>query len=346
MSNKPKIKLGNGRLIGNSYPPYFIAELNTSHFGDLKLAKKMILIAKQSGADCIKLQSWTPDSINSAEFYKKNPITRKFFEKYSLKKESLKKLSIFCKKNKIDFSSTPYSKEEVNFLVKECEVAFIKIASMDLNNLDFLKYIGSQKKPIILSTGMGLIEEIRTAVKILKKAGNKNFCILHCVSLYPTPAQVVNLKNITGLIEEFPSIPIGFSDHTNGPEFSTASIALGASVIEKHFTLDKTKIGMDNQMSSEPNEFKKLVDYSKNVYISLGKKRRTISKTEFSQRQIMRRSIILKRNLRKGHILSIKDLTLKRPGHGIPADKLKKIIGKKIKKNLSAGSILNHKDIS
>ena len=343
---KPKIIFGKKRFIGAEYPPYFVAELNTSHFGDLELAKKMIISAKNSGCDCIKLQSWTPESINSGEYYKKNPITKKFFEKYSLSENSLKKLSLFCKKLSIDFSSTPYSKKEVNFLVEECDVAFIKIASMDLNNLEYLKFIGSKKKPIILSTGMGSIKEIRSAVSILKKSGNKNFCILHCVSIYPTPIKNVNLKNISGLIEEFPEIPVGFSDHTIGPEFAAASIALGASVIEKHFTLDKTKIGMDNQMSSEPDEFKKLIIYCKNIYESLGQKKRKVSKKELNQRLIMRRSLIVKKDLKKDHKLSNKDLALKRPGTGIPADKLNKFVGKKINKNLNAESILKYKDIS
>ncbi len=346
MNKKTLIKLGKKTFIGKNFPPYFVAELNTSHFGDLNLAKKMIISAKQSGANCIKLQSWTPDSINSGEYYKKNPITRKFFEKYSLTKNSLKKLSIFCKKNRIDFSSTPYSKEEVNFLINECDVAFIKIASMDLNNSEYLKFIASKKKPIILSTGMGSINEIRTAVKILSKNSKKKFCLLHCVSLYPTPIKNLNLRNISGLIEEFPNIPIGFSDHTIGPEFAAASIALGASVIEKHFTLDKNKIGMDNQMSSEPDEFKNLVTYCKNIYYSLGQKKRRVSKIEFNQRLTMRRSLILKKDLKKGHKLTINDISLKRPGTGIAADKLKRIIGKKINKNLNAESILNYKDIS
>ena len=341
-----KIKLGSNRFVGKKFIPYFIAELNTSHFGNIDVAKKMIESAKQMGCDCIKLQSWTSNSINSDEYYKKNPITKKFFDRYSLNENALKKLSLFCKKLNIDFSSTPYSTDEVDFLVDECNASFIKIASMDLNNLEFLEYIGKKNKAVILSTGMGSLEEIREAVKTLKKTGNKNLAILHCVSIYPTPHKLANLNNIRGLIDEFPNIPIGFSDHTIGPEAAAAAIALGASIIEKHFTLDKSKIGMDNQMSSEPNEIKQMITYSKNVYLSLGKTKRIVSKEELKQRLIMRRSLIAKKNLKKKQKIKKEDLILKRPGTGIPVNNLKKIIGKKINKNLKAETIIKYKDIS
>ena len=183
-------------------------------------------------------------------------------------------------------------------------------------------------------------------MKTLRKTGNKNIAILHCVSLYPTPFKLVNLNNIVGLIEEFQDIPVGFSDHTIGPEAATAAVALGATIIEKHFTLDKNKIGMDNQMSSEPSEIEQMIRYCKNIHQSLGKKRRVISKEEAKQKLIMRRSIIVKNGIKKGQKIKKEDLIFKRPGTGIPVDNLKNILGKRINKNLKAETIIKYKDIS
>ena len=184
--------------------PYIVAELNTSHFGDINLAKKMILKAKEAGCDCVKLQSWTPDTLYSDNFFKKNPIQKRFFQKYSLSENELKILARFSKKNKIDFSSTPYAIREVDFLINNCNPAFIKIASMDLNNYPFLEYIGSKNNAIVLSTGMGTEKEIVEAIRILRKNGNKKIALLHCVSLYPTPIKLANLNNLRGLKKKFP----------------------------------------------------------------------------------------------------------------------------------------------
>ena len=323
-----KIKLGSNRFVGKKFIPYFIAELNTSHFGNIDVAKKMIESAKQMGCDCIKLQSWTSNSINSDEYYKKNPITKKFFDRYSLNENALKKLSLFCKKLNIDFSSTPYSTDEVDFLVDECNASFIKIASMDLNNLEFLEYIGKKNKAVILSTGMGSLEEIREAVKTLKKTGNKNFAILHCVSIYPTPHKLANLNNIRGLIDEFPNIPIGFSDHTIGPEAAAAAIALGASIIEKHLTLDKKMPGPDHKSSIEPKEFINMVTCIRNVEKCLGSNRKIPSPSEIKNKVLIRKSIVASKRIKPGDTFNYENITFKRPGSGLSPMMTDEIIGK------------------
>ena len=333
------------KLLGKFNRPYYIAELNTSHFGDLKIAKKMIKKAYQAGCDCVKLQSWSPQSLYSNDYFKKNPIAERFYKKYSLEDKQLKELSKFAKNIGIDFSSTPYTKKEVNFLIKNCNPAFIKIASMDLNNLDFLSYVGKKKIPIILSTGMGTAKEIESAVKILKKSGNKELYILHCVSIYPTKPELISIKNITGLKKRFKNCVIGFSDHTIGPTFAIGAIALGAKIIEKHFTLNSQTIGMDNNMATEPNEMKKLIDQCNLVYKGLGKEKRQLSNQEISQKLIMRRSIFSTKNLIKGHTLNKNDLVLKRPGTGTPANKYSKFLGKKLNKSIKKDQYLKLSDI-
>ena len=339
MKVKRAIKFNDKKYIGDSHRPYFVAELNTSHFGNIKLAKKLILKAKQSGCDCVKLQSWTSDTLYSKNFYKKNPISKKFFDKYSLNNRKLKELSIYSKKIGISFSSTPYSEDEVDFLVKECNPAFIKVASMDLNNHIFLKYIAKKKVPIILSTGMGTEKEIISAVKVIKDNGQSKICILHCISLYPLDYKIANLKNITMLRKKFKNIPIGYSDHSIGSLLPIAAVSLGACLIEKHFTLDNKKIGMDNQMATEPDSMKKLTSDCLIAFDSLGSENRKLSKQEFEQRKKMRRSIFTKKLLKKNEIITLKKIILRRPGIGISPDKIKKILGKKAKKDLKEGSL-------
>lgn len=332
--------LRNGRKIGSLCEPYIVAELNSSHNGNVETAKHMIDAAKNCGCDCVKFQSWSADSLYAEEYYKNNPISRRIVTKFSLMSEQLLELSIYCKEVGIDFSSTPYSKEEVDFLVDKTEASFIKIASMEINNLPYLRYIGEKGTPIVLSTGMSTIEEIRDAVKVIESTGNKQICILHCVSMYPAPVKVINLNNIIMLKEEFPDYVIGYSDHTIGYEVAAASIALGASLIEKHFTLDNKKMGMDNNMATEPVEMKNLTMACHNVFSAMGIKKRILLEGEEEQRLKMRRSLVAKRELHCGEVLSNEDIEAKRPGEGIPPDKLQTVIGKRIKKDIPKGNLI------
>ncbi len=345
MKHKRFIKLNDNRKIGDLFKPYFVAELNTSHFGNISVAKKMILKAKESGCDCVKLQSWKSDTLYSKEFFNKNPISKKFFDKYSLGNRQLKELSVYAKKIGISFSSTPYSEEEVNFLVKECKPAFIKIASMDLNNFTFLKFIAKKKVPIILSTGMGTIDEIESAIKLIISNGQKNICILHCVSLYPLNHKIANLKNIIMLRKKFKNIPIGYSDHSIGNTLAISSVALGACVIEKHFTLDNKKIGFDNNMATEPKDIKMMTSECLVAFDSLGKEKRFLSKQEFDQRKKMRRSIFVHQSLKKNEKITLEKILLRRPGEGIPPNRVKDILGKRVKKNINKNSLLKMSDI-
>ena len=339
------IALNNGRIVGNNVEPYFIAELNTSHFGEIEKAKKMIDMVKDCGGDCVKFQSWSEHTLYSDEYYKQNPIAKRFVKKLSMGEEQLKELSEYSRSIGIDFASTPYSNEEANFLINECQVPFIKVASMDINNYPFLRHLATLKSAIIISTGMADIDEIVKAVEVLESAGAKNVCVLHCVSIYPVAPQFVNLNNIRTLQQVLKRQPIGYSDHTLGIEVGLASVALGACVIEKHVTLDKSIIGMDNQMAIEHEELKNLILGLKNVYFSLGKSNRIVSIDELEQRKKMRRSLIANIDLNPGDVLTEKNIGAKRPGTGISVSEWDMYLGKIVNKHIGKDSLILTDDI-
>ncbi len=320
-------RLGDGTIVGDYTSPYVIAEVNSSHGGSMDVAKQMIDAAVSAGCDCVKFQSWTAESLYSDSYYRENPIAKRFVKKFSLGTEELRDLAGYCVKKGIGFSSTPYSEAEVDFLA-EIGVPFIKIASMELNNPDFLKYIAKKGIPLVLSTGMGEMEEIRSAVKTIQDVGNHNLILLHCVSIYPAKEETICLNNILGLREQFADCPIGFSDHTEGDEVAIGAVALGAAVIEKHLTLDKSKIGMDNQMAMEPMQLKELVRKCHLMQKSLGTKDRTLLPEEYEQRKNMRRSIVSARPIAKGTVLSREDFVFKRPGTGLAPSEAEQLLGR------------------
>lgn len=337
-------KLDNDVIIEDYNKPYIIAEVNSSHNGDVEVAKKMIDAAKEAGCDCVKFQSWSSESLYSKTYYKENPIAKRFVDKFSLSSDQLKEIISYCKQVKIGFSSTPYCEDEVDFLVSE-HVPFIKIASMELNNPYFLTYIASKNVPMILSTGMGEMQEIERAVETIEKTGNKQLILLHCVSIYPAEDATINLNNILGLRERFPNYPIGFSDHTLGDTISIGATALGAAVIEKHLTLDKKKIGMDNQMAMEPEDLKVFVERCRMLQIALGSKERCILPEEYEQRKNMRRSLVSVRDISVGDVISEGDLYAKRPGTGISPDRMSELVGKVACKEILADTLISVTDI-
>jgi sialic acid synthase SpsE len=335
------VKLKNDRIVGDYLSPYFIAELNTSHFGNMDIARSMIDKAKECGCDCVKFQSWSHETLYSKGHYKENPIARRIVKKFSFSPDQLRELANYSAQVGLDFSSTPYSKEEADFLANECGAPFIKIASMELNNTPYLSYLGSLGVPLILSTGMGTMPEIIRAVKTIESTGNNQIIILHCVSIYPVEPTAIRLQNILGLRSEFPAHPIGYSDHSIGMEIPVAAVALGACLIEKHFTLDSSKIGMDNQMATEPDDMAKMIGACKRVHSSLGGTERILLDAEKNQIPKMRRSIVAKRNLPAGHVLTAEDLDAKRPGSGIEPCEIHGLIGKKITVDLEADEIIS-----
>lgn len=332
--------LRNGRVIGKRTAPYIVAEMNSSHNGKLETAKDMIDAAKACGCDAVKFQSWTADSLYCADYYEENPIAKRMVERFSMGEEALFKLACYCREIGIDFSSTPYSKSEVDFLVDKCNAPFVKIASMDINNLPYLKYIAQKKVPVVLSTGMADYDEIVKAVSVMEDAGLDDVCILHCVSLYPVAVEQVNLNNMLMLAEKFPHHAVGYSDHTIGSVAAGAAVAMGAGLVEKHFTLDNKKNGWDNQMATEPEAMKDLVQHCHEVYTALGSVERVISEDEKRQREKMRRSLVAVRDLPAGTILTVDDLTAKRPGVGISVADDDKVLGRTLKITLKKDRLL------
>lgn len=332
--------LKNGKIVSNNKKPYIVAELNSSHNGKVEIARKMIDAAKESGCDAVKFQSWSAESLYCKEYYDQNPISKRMVSQFALSCDELLELSKYCSDIGIDFASTPYSKEEVDFLVEECHVPFIKVASMDINNLLYLRYIAKKNVPVVLSTGMSTEDEIETAVREISNAGNHEICILHCVSLYPVDAQFVNLNNMVMLREKFPEYAVGYSDHTIGSEAACAAVALGAALIEKHFTLDNKRVGWDNQMATEPADMKLMVERCQRVHLSLGGYERKLSKQEYEQRKKMRRSLVAAKDMCAGHVIQEEDLDAKRPEDGISLDQYDKVIGKMINRDVPKDTML------
>lgn len=332
-----RIKLRSGRVIGDGERPYIIAEMNSSHNGKVERAIQMIDAAKECGCDCVKFQSWTEDTLYSEEYYAENPVSRRLVKGFSLKEEQLYQLWEYSKKVGIDFSSTPYSDEEADFLVDKVEVPFVKIASMEIDHLPFLTYIAEKGVPIVLSTGMSGYDEIEKAVETIARTGNRDLCILHCVSVYPAEPEMIHLNNILYLKEKYPDFAVGYSDHTMGSDVACGAVALGTGIIEKHFTLDRFRMGMDNHMATEPEEMREFVQRCQNVYNAMGSRERILSAQEKAQAAKMRRSIIAKADIEKGAVIESGMLDYKRPGTGISPARRDEIIGKKMKKSIKKG---------
>ena len=326
MSNKLK-QLFNSKIANR----YVIAEIGNNHNGSINLAKKLIIQAKKAGADCVKFQTFSTESLFSKKSFLNNKKLKLDSDKYTLSLDSFKILKKFSTKNNIDFTATPFSNFEVDFLVDKLNLKFIKIASMDLNNYPFIDYISKKRIPIIISTGFGSKNEIEKAVRLLKKNRAK-FILLHCVSEYPPIEKNMNISRISNLEKKF-NCPVGFSDHTIGTLTSITALALGAKLIEKHFTLDKKMKGWDHAISSDPKELKEICNYAKKIKIILGTKE--IFRVESKKKSIIfRRSIVAAKHLSKGKKVFFSDLNFKRPGDGLEPDKWKQIVGKTLKRNI------------
>ena len=334
------VRLRNGREIGDYRRPYIVAELNTSHFGDIEIARDMIRQAKAAGCDCVKFQSWSAETLYCDGYYKGNAIAKRIVKKFSLDNAALQALARYAAELEIDFSSTPYSIKEACFLVEDCNVPFIKIASMELDNLPYLKALGNLGVPLVLSTGMGSSAEIIRAVNTIQATSNQQLVILHCTSVYPSAPEIIRLQNIAGLRMEFPHYPIGYSDHSIGLEIPAAAVALGACLIEKHFTLDSKRIGMDNQMATEPAEMRAMVLACHNVHAAMGGASRLLCTEEEEQIPKMRRSMVSIHDLTVGTVLSPEHIEFKRPGTGVsPADH-EQYIGRTVRVAIERGRVI------
>ena len=328
-----QIKIGN-RIIGDNYPPLIVAEVGINHGGNLKTAKKMVDAVKKAGAECIKFQYHIPDKEmifnNTIPGNAKESIW-KIIQKNHLSENEEKELYRYVKKKKLIYLSTPFSKEAAIKLY-DLGVDAFKIGSGECNNYPLIDIISSFKKPIILSTGMNNFEMIKKAVKIIKK-NNCSLSLLHCVSSYPTNYKDLYLKNITFLRKKFKDIPIGLSDHSLGIHGSLASITLGSSIIEKHFTYSKKIVGPDIPISILPNQLKDLRKQSNDIFLANKTNNLAILKEEKKTINFAYSSIVSIKNIYKNEKFSLRNIWVKRPGNGdFLAKDLRKIIGKKAKK--------------
>lgn len=314
---------------------YIIAEAGVNHNGDVELAKQMVLKAKEVGADAIKFQTFITENLvtkyaEKAQYQKTaldlTQTQYQMLKKMELTYENFREIKMLCESVHIDFLSTPFDQVSIDWL-ERLGIACYKISSGDITNYPYLVNIAKTHKPVILSTGMSTLKEVEEAVQTLERYGSPNIILLHCNSQYPTSVEDANLKSIKTLKEKFQK-QVGYSDHTLGIEVPVAAVAMGAQVIEKHFTLDKTMEGPDHKVSLEPEEFLKMVRAIRNVEVAIGDGVKQPTASEMMNIVASRKSIVASRKIKKDEIFNENNITTKRPGNGMSPMKWSKIIGK------------------
>ncbi|MFX1443664.1 MAG: N-acetylneuraminate synthase [Promethearchaeota archaeon] len=342
-----------GKRIGLNSPVFLIAEAGVNHNGEINLAKRMIDIAEDLKVDAIKFQTFNADdlilkTVPKVEYQKASKTDKETFydliKKLEFTKNQFKELKQYCLKRNLIFLSTPFDQSSVN-LLDELGISAFKVSSGDMNNYFLLKLICSKKKPILLSTGMATLEEVKSTISFIKSNGIQEIVLFQCTTNYPASYEELNLNVIDTYKKLFPNVILGFSDHSLGIEASIAAVIKGVKVIEKHFTLDKNMKGPDHRASLNPEELKSWVIAIRNVERSLGSSIKKPSKKEIEIRKIARKSIISSLNLEKGAILNTNNITVKRPEGGIPPNEFYKIIGKRVKKDILKDTIIHWEDI-
>jgi N,N'-diacetyllegionaminate synthase len=328
---------------------FIIAEAGVNHNGSTDLAKKLIDVAVDAGADAVKFQTFKAEHLVSknaqkAAYQKETTDAGEsqfdMIKKLELDVATHKELMSYCKKKNIMFLSTPFAHDSIE-LLNDLGLEIFKIPSGEITNLPYLRHIGSLNKQVILSTGMADIGEIEDALDVLTRAGTlkENITVLHANTMYPTPMEDVNLRAMVTIGCTF-DILFGYSDHTLGIEVDIAAVAMGASVIEKHFTLDKTMEGPDHKASLEPNELKAMVTAIRNIESALGSSIKKPSRSEQPNMAVARKSIVASRPIRKGEIFSEKNLTVKRPGNGISPMRWDEILGQKAQRDYAEDELI------
>jgi len=334
------------KLIGEGKPCFIIAEAGVNHNGSVELAKKLIDAAKDAGADAVKFQTFKTENVvvkdaQKAEYQKETTGEGSQYEmikKLELAEEDFRELADYAEKKDIMFLSSPFDKESVD-LLHELDVPAFKVGSGEITNLPLLRYIAKKGKPIILSTGMSTLGEIEEALDVIRSEGVEDIILLHCVSNYPARIEDVNLRAMGTLKQAF-KLPVGFSDHTLGITAPIAAVALGACVIEKHFTLDRNLPGPDHKASLEPDELKEMVKDIREVEKALGNGIKKPTKEEEEVKKVARKSIVAKVDISKGAIITEDMLDVKRPGTGIEPKYLKFIIGRKTKEDIKKDDVI------
>lgn len=326
---------------------FIIAEAGVNHNGDMETAKKLIDAASDAEADAIKFQTFKAENLvcktaKKAEYQLKttnqSETQYEMLKKLELTEQMHKELMEYCDKKKIMFLSTPFDIESIR-LLSELGMQLFKIPSGEITNLPHLREIARQQKRVILSTGMSSMNEVKAAVEVIKRNGTDNITLLHCNTQYPTPVSDVNLLAMVKMQEEL-GLPVGYSDHTQGIEIPIAAAALGAAVIEKHFTLDKNMEGPDHKASLEPQELKQMVAGIRRTELALGDGRKQASPSEQGNITVARKSIVAAKPVKKGEYFTEENLTVKRPGTGISPMQWDKILGTAADRNYEVDEMI------
>lgn len=332
---------------------YIIAEVGPNHNGDLNLAFKMVEEIAKTGVDAIKFQMYNPLELYSADaimakYQKENVDAKSILEmskSHQLQPEEHFLLFKKCKELGVDYICTAFDMESLLYLDEHCDMAYYKIASGEIYSLDILEYISTHKKPVIMSTGMADYETIDKIINILNKKNKQDITILHCISNYPAKYEEVNLNNMLAIRDRF-KCNVGFSDHTVGNECAIAAVALGAKIIEKHVTLDKTLPGPDHKASIDIPELYGLVDSIRHIETAMGSFERHFSDAQKEVANVARKSVVAKRDIMKGEIITKEDICFKRPGTGISPLDFMDVVGHMAITNIQGNRVIKLENIS
>lgn len=335
------------RPVGPEHPPLVIAEIGINHGGDLDVAKGMVLAIAKAGGECVKHQThFVEDEMTdeAKEIFPPNADKSIWhvMEECALSPEDERALKCYAESLGLIYISTPFSRKAADFL-NDLDIPAFKIGSGEADNLPLIRHIAGFGRPIILSTGMQSIEALRKSVEILEGSGAP-YALLECTNLYPSPPEIVSLRGVTELQEAFPGVVTGFSDHSMGPEMALASVALGACILERHFTDTRYRKGPDISCSMDPSELKHLVERSREIHIAARnpKKRSTAEEAVY---RFARASVVADRDMEEGHIITQADIWARRPGSGeIPGYEFDKVIGKKLKRAMRKNTQLSWGD--
>ena len=336
------------RLVGPDYPPLIIAEIGINHGGSLAVAKQMVLAAANAGAECVKHQThFVEDEMTDEAKFIFPPNAKvsiwEVMESCALSANDEKELKIYAENLGLIYISTPFSRKAADFLA-EIDVPAFKIGSGECDNLPLIRHIAQFGKPVIMSTGMQTIQSIEQSVQVLRDYAVP-FALLECTNLYPSPPEIVSLAGVTELKKAFPDAIVGFSDHSIGPEMALASVALGACILERHFTDSRYRNGPDISCSMDPVELKMLVDRSREIQIAARNPKKRSDQEEGVYR-FARSSIVADRDLKAGELIDEGAIWARRPGNGeIAADKFDKLIGRQLKRDLKRNTQLRWSDL-
>ena len=332
---------------------FIIAEAGVNHNGDMNIARKLVDVAVDAGADAVKFQSFNAEKVVSPSAPKaeyqlqatdKNESQYAMLRRLELSAQMHKILFNYCQDRQILFLSTPFDVESVD-LLESLGVSAFKVSSGEITNNPLLLHIAKKNKPIILSTGMSTLLDVAQAVKVINEAGNQDIVLLHCVSNYPADPKDVNLKAMETMERAF-QLPVGYSDHTPGIEVTLAAVALGACVIEKHFTLDRNAPGPDHRASLEPEEIKTMIKKIRIVESALGDGRKEPAPSEINTASVARRSLVALRDLRAGEVLTTDDFAIRRPGTGLQPSMAPFVVGLTLREDVKAGNVLTREVFS